>query len=1095
MRPKTALTILVVAAMASAAGGALSAPASAPGSAPGSAAASTVGVGVVDPGLSVNVGGHVEWGESSRLMFIDRMKGALAWSGREEVYHNDTGSVVVLKDVDALLDGGSIGGSIRSVAFTDQTLISLEKILIGAHFNREIIDSAAYRDIRTEPEEYFRVVTGADGRSVLEGRLDTGDAFQPLVQFDRDIGRDFADLRDAGQVQISSADRTVTFEEMDLDENGWPVTLPLDAAGNPGTASTTVMWYPAETAGPDSIYSGTYYLMVEGEGTVDLVQKGPDGTVNLRGIEIDGPTRIPFDYVPNGDRVVLTLQESDPDGTGEYLRNIKIVHEDHLDAFDAGEIFTPEYVELIEDARALRWMDAQRTNLNPEFVEGDFDDRYGIDYYSFNLGTDGTPHNGVPIDAIIALSNKTGTDPWFNVPVNASDAYVEGLAAYVAANLDPGLVAKVEFGNENWNGGFQTYRYATAEAKALWGVMELATDEDGMFLRDDDGALIVVTEGRMFPIGASQANGFRTLKDLSDELGLDAPLVPDTQGWAEWSSMRATEVAVIFEEAFAEAGAEADGLVPGLENVMGSFYIWSKASDILLQGNVWRDADPEAWVDPASVFDSLAVGSYFGGSTGGKDSDLVKHWIETLGAEGAAELLVHYMTVGADPDQTVHRIDADAVAPNGSVRADHLVTGATLDGDTVIDVSDFLLGHNSDLGKAIGSAAGLNGSEVAFGSDIHTYVRLVETEDGVSALELRDLGADGTVTFHRIVTFDSLLDTSLEAMVESGQLILRGPPSMMVEIEGRFRSLVELADGYGVELVAYEGGQHFAAAIFGAFRANLGDSELNDFLHALNASPEIATLYEIWLQGWQDAGAGEFAQFFDYGMAGNTGSWGMIEFLGQDEDPDAPTYKLDVLDTINATGAWWDETRDAEAFLQGVQNTGTEADDVLAGTAEEDLLIGGGGNDLLVGGRGNDALNGGSGANRLDGGDGDDVLVFNTTAEQFDGGTGTDTLKLASGVTHIDARSLDATEIEAIDMRNYTANTLTIDAETVATLNAQNTLTILAESADTINLIEFQEVLNDGDAEARTFVGTDQDATVRLIQDDAGSEDSLFLFT
>ncbi|HEX8609982.1 MAG TPA: calcium-binding protein [Telluria sp.] len=75
--------------------------------------------------------------------------------------------------------------------------------------------------------------------------------------------------------------------------------------------------------------------------------------------------------------------------------------------------------------------------------------------------------------------------------------------------------------------------------------------------------------------------------------------------------------------------------------------------------------------------------------------------------------------------------------------------------------------------------------------------------------------------------------------------------------------------------------------------------------------------------------------------------------------------------------------------LNGLQLTGTDADDQLTGAAA---------NDLLIGGKGNDTLNGGSGNDILVGGEGADFLFDTEGNNLFDAGAGDARLRGGSGV-------------------------------------------------------------------------------------------------
>lgn len=83
----------------------------------------------------------------------------------------------------------------------------------------------------------------------------------------------------------------------------------------------------------------------------------------------------------------------------------------------------------------------------------------------------------------------------------------------------------------------------------------------------------------------------------------------------------------------------------------------------------------------------------------------------------------------------------------------------------------------------------------------------------------------------------------------------------------------------------------------------------------------------------------------------------------------------------------------------GVNRTGTDGNNALAGGAGndtlngaggDDLVYGGAGNDSLLGGTGNDVLGGGSGQDTLDGGDGNDQLAGGADNDSLIGGAGND---------------------------------------------------------------------------------------------------------
>ncbi len=88
---------------------------------------------------------------------------------------------------------------------------------------------------------------------------------------------------------------------------------------------------------------------------------------------------------------------------------------------------------------------------------------------------------GVPLEVCAMLANQLGINPWFNVPVSASDAYVTAMANLLFngtgttvggfTGLSSGLKATIELGNEQWNTAgpiVNGFIYATFKGFALF---------------------------------------------------------------------------------------------------------------------------------------------------------------------------------------------------------------------------------------------------------------------------------------------------------------------------------------------------------------------------------------------------------------------------------------------------------------------------------------------------------------------------------------------------------------------------------------------------------------------------------------------------
>lgn len=104
----------------------------------------------------------------------------------------------------------------------------------------------------------------------------------------------------------------------------------------------------------------------------------------------------------------------------------------------------------------------------------------------------------------------------------------------------------------------------------------------------------------------------------------------------------------------------------------------------------------------------------------------------------------------------------------------------------------------------------------------------------------------------------------------------------------------ELAEEFGLELVAYEAGQHLAA--FGPAQASEG---LVDKLIAANRDPRIANLYCEYLNRWFEGGSGApglMCLFDSHSEPSKYGSWGMKETMTDTLNPKFRAIKRCGLD-------------------------------------------------------------------------------------------------------------------------------------------------------------------------------------------------------
>ena len=117
------------------------------------------------------------------------------------------------------------------------------------------------------------------------------------------------------------------------------------------------------------------------------------------------------------------------------------------------------------------------------------------------------------------------------------------------------------------------------------------------------------------------------------------------------------------------------------------------------------------------------------------------------------------------------------------------------------------------------------------------------------------------------------------------------------DIDDTLASALEIGDaarGYGVELIAYEGGQHI--------RNDSADAAAQEIYNLANDDPRMGDLYTQYLNQWRNDVDGQmFALFSLISGQGATGRWGIL--VAQDEF-DYPKYQA-TMDFITDNPIWW----------------------------------------------------------------------------------------------------------------------------------------------------------------------------------------------
>ena len=844
---------------------------------------------------------------------------------------------------------------------------------------------------------------------------------------------------------VDTAKNSTTLET--IDANGYPTSLPA----NTSYIYTSVALDPVELAMTDR-----YVITYTGAATIV--------PVGMKIISSE-PGRIVFEAVK--DRVQLKV--SGLDGA-DPLADLSIVREDQVGLFDKGEIFNPDFVSKIDPFSTLRFMDWIGTN---ESKITSWDERPTLDDRSW-AGSEG----GVPIEVMVALSNKTQNNMWINIPAEASDDYVRRTLEYVRDHLDPGLTVKVEYSNEMWNFGFEQTKWALKQGDALFGV-----DANG------DGTI--------------DAN------DPKEHVG---------DGYLQYYGYRAAQVAAIGNEVF---GSQADAR---LENVLATNTTFNTAS--IVTGIAKAGLGPVA-----ALFDNYAVAAYFGGFGSGTKDDIATllDWARkgSAGVDAAiseiinggalsqtltvasvsAKLLKHGDLASALGLNFVTYEGGAAMTANRAATADQavlmefynrvmadprmgdiyreIVTAFAAAGGTEFNAfndsgsatnkygqwgalatiyEEGSVRYNELVQLAIeGATGGKTGTETKTAQSVYvmsptqtdmTYIGSSHATITGNDLVNRLTAGDGGSALYGYAGDDRLVGGSGADYLDGGSgadILTGGAGDDIYIVDNVGDKVVELAGG-GTDEVRTS----LTRYLLGANLENLTYTGSDAFTGTGNALDNV-----IRGGAGDDVLNGGLGNDVLYGGDGNDtfGDTGGADLMigGRGDD----IYNVDNVGDriIEAPGEGFDQVYTTVSFslagqaLEGLRAkgnaaidlTGNELDNALIGNdavnvirggdgidsikgmGGNDRLFGDDGNDVIDGGAGNDYIEGGNGNDRLVGGDGDDVIIGGAGADLITGGAGKDIFRYLSiedlGTTRTNTDIIyDFASGDKIDLRAIDAN-------------------------------------------------------------------------
>jgi hypothetical protein len=108
----------------------------------------------------------------------------------------------------------------------------------------------------------------------------------------------------------------------------------------------------------------------------------------------------------------------------------------------------------------------------------------------------------------------------------------------------------------------------------------------------------------------------------------------------------------------------------------------------------------------------------------------------------------------------------------------------------------------------------------------------------------------------------------------------------------------EIAKSFGVDLIAYEGGQHLVDS-----QSKSNDQYPNNLFYQANRSPQMGVIYQRLLQGWKQAGGKLFVHYTTPRIYQKYGSFGAKEYITQ-PDSQAPKQNA-ILGFSRSNPCWW----------------------------------------------------------------------------------------------------------------------------------------------------------------------------------------------
>ena len=375
-----------------------------------------------------------------------------------------------------------------------------------------------------------------------------------------------------------------------LDSDFYPAAMPAGAS----VLTSDLAIDDVETG----LLANNIHVFWDGDGTVDL---GFGGAV-----QFSEPNHFIYAPIAGLHRFEIT----DLGTTG--VTNMRVVRDDHLALLNAGEIYNPDWFNIVSKAgnlRFLNWLTVNGNNSDEIWANRSVESRYS---YLFRI----------PYEIVIDICNRAQADLWYQSPNRVGQDFAEGIAALVRDTLDPALTCYVELSNETWNSSFDQTLYYIAKGVEDWGTPGAGTVSLTKGSRDVVGAgttftsefspqpVLVAADGQLIEVQSIESDTAYTSSRLARRDATDAPFAYSNvyQGASSY---------VKYATQFAKWW---NGVHPTRsKHILGGQMFSTSNVQSLIDASAWQANEPANWEARAVTMDGIAVTTYYGSHIDGPE--------------------------------------------------------------------------------------------------------------------------------------------------------------------------------------------------------------------------------------------------------------------------------------------------------------------------------------------------------------------------------------------------------------------------------------------------------------------------------------------